>query len=570
MHKLTIAIIYVGIFYCQNTFGESNTLYQTFNKSKLTNKIKLYKKNGKKIYIKTKKIKKYFLKFKSTKLKLARVVSQRYNLKLIIKKNNQFILGPCLKQSNCQKAILFLKTKKIKTNKFLKQVTKYYLQEKNNQTISFGKKIAPSITAKRIRKTNKQFSFSKKELQISQSKFTDSTLAKYQTSSQAKLWTQTTLGNNYALNVGINYYNQIQTGSTNDLVNNFDYLNTFLKYSSNKLTVTAGFQNITWGKLDEISPNDKISRENLSSYFTYDKKDRLLGNLLLKVDSYWRGNKLQIIYGPNQKEHLLPNSQSIWSPINQSSGNLQGVPSSDIIKEILTYGKVITTKEIGDLWGIRFDYTHSKIDIGINYATLISLSPSLYINQNFVNAISTGTPISTAILTYSDQLIKKAYERISFVGIDSSFSFGSSVFKQEFALTLDKTIILDNLVISKENLLDYGISWEYQFNKIPINFYLQINGNYWMTKENILGLTSQATVSAQLEYLISNEEIKINLRSIFSISTQDSLNKLQLSYLGFENLELYTNFLYFAEKEGTNLRFYKENKLISLALVGSF
>ena len=401
-------------------------------------------------------------------------------------------------------------------------------------------------------------------------KFLDSKEAKAQSFFIGKLWLKSKVINEVTINSGLNYYSRNQVGISSDYHSNVDYLNTYLEYSKNDWKVTAGFQNVIWGKLDEISPNDKLSRENFSDYLLRDKPERLLGNLLISINKFWGNHKIQFLYGPSQKEHLLPNDTNIWSPINYESGQIQGFPTNQSFSEVLKVGKIKTTRKSSDLIGIRADLQISTFDIGINYASLINLYPTVYLNQDYVNTILKGAPVASAIATYQNELIIRSYDKISFFGIDNSFAYDKSVFKQEASLTLDKITTLKNFKIIKHDRLDYGFAWEYQMDSIPINLNFQINGYSLFVEDEILEQKSDNLLSLQLEYLLFSEQLKIKWRSIYSFSASDSLNRLRISYTGFNYLNLYTDLFYFSGKENTTQGFHKNHSLLVFGLKGEF
>ena len=100
---------------------------------------------------------------------------------------------------------------------------------------------------------------------------------------------------------------------------------TYLRYNGDNLRVTLGNQTVIWGRIDELPPIDRLSSQDQLRFILDDLPDRRQARPMLRIESFFGENKLDLLYAPTFMEAQLPEEGAIWHPIDQRRGDCASI-----------------------------------------------------------------------------------------------------------------------------------------------------------------------------------------------------------------------------------------------------
>jgi hypothetical protein len=124
---------------------------------------------------------------------------------------------------------------------------------------------------------------------------------------------------------------------------------------------TLGYQIVRWGKTDEISPTDRVVREDWSRPFE-DLADRRRALPMLRYEHFGKDFNLDLLWRPWFKEAEMPRLDSSWSPIDQKRGRLLGFAPDPAMAFLVSNGRFIDEPEGGAGWGARLSANERGYD----------------------------------------------------------------------------------------------------------------------------------------------------------------------------------------------------------------
>jgi len=104
-----------------------------------------------------------------------------------------------------------------------------------------------------------------------------------------------------------------------------DYGDTYVRYRNGDTRLTFGAQTIIWGRADEIPLADRVSRADLTRFVLDDLPDRRRAQLAARWEQTFGEYKLDAVWLPLFRAAQLPDTASIWSPVNRTSRQIIGI-----------------------------------------------------------------------------------------------------------------------------------------------------------------------------------------------------------------------------------------------------
>ena len=171
----------------------------------------------------------------------------------------------------------------------------------------------------------------------------------------------------------VDWYKETGEPGTNEV--ELDYGDSFVRYRGESYRVTAGTQKVIWGRIDELPPTDRISRADISRGVLDPLADRRRAMPVLRFEGFQDGYKLDALWLPDFRKAALPEQDSIWYPINQTKGTIQGFESTPLQSTLVQLGSISDSAPDGDGgFGLRLSNTGQQFD----YAVTCTTSPPVH------------------------------------------------------------------------------------------------------------------------------------------------------------------------------------------------
>lgn len=188
---------------------------------------------------------------------------------------------------------------------------------------------------------------------------------------------------------------------------------------------TLGYQIVRWGKTDEISPVDRVVREDWSRPFE-ELADRRRALPMLRYEYFGQGRTLDVIWRPWFQEAEMPRLDSPWSPIDQSGGRILGFAPNPAMAALVSTGRFVDEADGGAGWGARLSSSQRGYDWALSLQRWRRSTPYYAVD------LSGGTPVFNGQHPFSTVL-----------GGELSAALGPITTRAEIAYVADEPVTLD-------------------------------------------------------------------------------------------------------------------------------
>lgn len=139
----------------------------------------------------------------------------------------------------------------------------------------------------------------------------------------------------------------------------------FVQWRGEEHRLSLGYQNVRWGKTDEISPVDRVVGEDWTRPFE-DLAERRRALPLLRYEWYGEDQGLDLVVRPWLREARMPRLDSVWSPIDQKKGRLLGFAFNPAMAPLIRAGQFVDDADGSAGWGLRYSANRKGLDWAVS------------------------------------------------------------------------------------------------------------------------------------------------------------------------------------------------------------
>jgi hypothetical protein len=304
-----------------------------------------------------------------------------------------------------------------------------------------------------------------------------------------------------------------QAGGTTDYSDLLaDYTDTYVRYRSGDTRLTLGAQTVIWGRVDEVPLIDRVSRVDLTRFVLDGLPDRRRAQLAARWEQNFGAYKLDALWLPAFRGAQLPDLDSVWSPINQTTGQVIGIASSPAITSLVKAAKINQSQdEFGygnGGGGLRLTRTGDAVDLGVTLARTRQSLPYYTVN--------TSEPALTATHPFNN-----------FGGVDAEFVTGAYTWRMELGYTGDVPATLPNAATISTSALDWVGAVEFFPGGKDTRVNLQIAGHTLQTDQTVLELDEYYGVNGEINTTFGQGRWNAGIKFASGLNvTQDQLSGL--------------------------------------------
>ena len=334
-----------------------------------------------------------------------------------------------------------------------------------------------------------------------------------------------------------------------------DYGDSYVRYRGDGYRVTAGAQTVIWGRLDEIPLSDRVSTVDLSRFLLDKLEDRRRATPMLRAETNLGQGKLDLVWLYSFRAAELPDQDSIWYPVNRTTGRILGVNRKDIAPAVIQAATIIEDEPNGNGgFGIRYTASPYFGDIGITVAKTRRSVP-------YFQVVGVGPP-----------QLKTVYPRSWAFGADTAVDAAGITWRAEVVYSSD------NPVTRRDGLYTYtttpGIDWGFGAEMHPgdgdTRVNLQLVGSNLIDAPAVLDRTQAYNLNGEIETPFDHERWRASFDFFVGLDKKDLFLNPEIAFLGWEPHELYLALNYFEGDEQTLGGFHQNHSSLNLGWRAKF
>lgn len=326
-----------------------------------------------------------------------------------------------------------------------------------------------------------------------------------------------------------------------------DITDTYVRYRSGDTRFTVGAQTIVWGRVDEIPLADRVSRADLTRFVLDDLPDRRRAQLAARWEQTLGEYKLDLVWLPVFRAAQLPDVESVWSPVNRTTGQIIGIAPTPALSAFVSGARVDEDEHGSGGGALRLTRTGDPFDFGVTLARTRQSLP-------YYRADLLGARL-TAVHPYN-----------TFVGADMEMVRGGMTWRMELGYTDNVPYTRPDFSMDTTHALDWVGAVEFFPGGGETRVNLQLVAHAVQTDRGTLELNEYYGANGEVETRFGNGRWKAGLRFAAGLNVDDVYLSPRLAYVGWEPHELYVAAHYFDGEARTLGGFHQDHSLITLGL----
>lgn len=341
-----------------------------------------------------------------------------------------------------------------------------------------------------------------------------------------------------------------QTGRVDHSELLLDFDETYVRYRMPETTLTLGTQKIVWGRVDEIPPSDRVSRIDLTRFILDDLADRRRAQLGARLEKFWGDYKLDLVWLPIFREAQMPDDDSIWNPVNRTTGRILGIAPSQIPPSLVQASRFSEDDDGSGGGGLRLTHAGGKFDYGLTLARTRQSVPyyELVAPTKFVGR----------------------YPFSNYAGFDFAFTRGDAVWRMELGYSSDNPVTTDAIEFRTVPAWDWVGGVEFFPGGRDTRINLQLAAHKLNTNLDIFDLDDYYAFGGEIETELDNGRWKIGSRFNLGLNVRDIYLNPSIRFLGWEPHEIYLAYHYFDGSSQTLGGFHEDHSFLALGWRSQF
>lgn len=322
---------------------------------------------------------------------------------------------------------------------------------------------------------------------------------------------------------------------------------TYVRWRDGGTRLTMGTQTMVWGRVDELPVIDRLSRADLSRLPLDDLRERRLATPALRLEQNWDDVKLDAVWLPLCRCALLPDVRSAWSPVNQSTGEILGIPPSPQLADVVRNASLSDDDGGSGGGGVRITRTGETFDVGLTLARTRQSAPYFELDP--------GTLALRGVHPYNN-----------FAGVDAEWSTDAATWRTELGYTGSVPLTSPQGAMQMADAIEWAGGVEFFPGGRDTRVNLQLLARSLRTDEAVLELKHYANVNGAVESSFGDGRWKAELKFAVGLNVRDVYLAPSLTYVGWEPYEVYVAGFVFDGTARTIGGFYRQQDMIAVGL----
>ncbi len=328
-----------------------------------------------------------------------------------------------------------------------------------------------------------------------------------------------------------------------------DYTENYLRWQQKDLRLTLGTQNVLWGRVDEISPIDRMGRVDFSRAVLDKLPDRRRAVPAVRAEYFGEGFKLDGVLLPVFDEAVMPQTRSVWNPVDTVNGRILGIGALPGM-----VGARVVKADINGAGGggLRFTAEGDNVDYGFSVQRVRQSQPYYRVVPGAPVVLQAVHPFSTVL------------------GAELETERLGATWRMEVAVNSAVPLTTQSFQYRTDPSLNVVIGAEFFPGDSETRVTLQVAGQRVMTNQIVLDRTRIYSFTGEIEHPFANGRWRADLRFAMGLNDRDLYINPRLSYTGIDRQEIYLAAHLFSGTANTLGGFYRRNDSVVVGWQGKF
>ena len=369
-------------------------------------------------------------------------------------------------------------------------------------------------------------------------------------------------------------------GGANSFVDaELDYDEVYLRArfgDQSQTRVTLGAQRVTWGRVDELPPTDRLSVQDTTRYILDQLPLRRRTTPALRIEHTMDDWTVDALFVPLFRAAELPRQESIWFPINQQRGRVLGINSDNpAFAASIRNGTVGDSDDYSSFGGagIRLTRLSDTFDFGVTAQRARHSLPYYELNPAVRAAALAGAPIASALAAGTPTL--REVHPLTWI-FSGDVVFDAYWFDMDWTVRFEAAYVTDtpttrnDLRRSSSDSVEYVVGFEFYPGDEDIRVNLQLADKVLLTNDGILDEDRTTSFNGEVEYPFFRDRFRWTTRFSVGLEYSDWYLNSEIRYLGTPAHEFYLGAHIFSGEDNAANGFYSSNDMITLGWRGRF
>lgn len=336
-----------------------------------------------------------------------------------------------------------------------------------------------------------------------------------------------------------------QSGTPGFSRTQLDYTENYLRWRGENMRVTVGTQNVLWGRVDEISPIDRMSRVDLSRIILDKLPERRRAVPAVRLEHFSDETKVDAVWLPVFDAAVMPHENSVWHPVDTVNGRLPGIGSVPGI-----IGARVSDDEHGSGGaGVRITRSGGNLDYGFSLQRVRQSQPYYRVEPGRLIGVHPFSWIG---------------------GGELEMQKGGATWRLEAAWSSDVPVTTTAFQYRTERAFDIVLGTEFFPGDSDTRATIQLAGHKTFTDMPILDRDKFYNLNGELEHPFALGRWRANLRFAAGLDKSDLYLNPKLSYLGIDRHEIFVAAHLFSGAPQTLGGYYQQNDMVVLGWQAKF
>ncbi len=353
-----------------------------------------------------------------------------------------------------------------------------------------------------------------------------------------------------------------QSGGAHFNALKLDYDEDYVRYHGRSYDLTLGTQRILWGRVDEIPPTDQISVKDLTRGPLDKLKDRRRTELAARLQLYGKESSLDIVLLPRFRGAVLPDFDSIWSPVDQRTGRVLGQPTSPTMRYLVSNGSFEDDVTGAGGAGVRWETTGHAFDAGLTLQRVRQSLPYYELDSQARQVLlTTGNP-AAAVQAAPGDTFHARHPWTWVAGGGLSRAAGQVTWRAEAAWQSDVPVTDgDTLGMRTVPALDWVIGGDFFPGDRDLRVTLQLAGHELIAPGDTLERHRHYLITGDVETPFDHARWSADVRFRAGLDRSDFYINPELRYQAWEPNVFYVGAHFFSGEQDTLGGFYQDNSM---------
>ena len=328
-----------------------------------------------------------------------------------------------------------------------------------------------------------------------------------------------------------------------------DYTENYLRWQQKDVRVTLGTQNVLWGRVDEISPTDRMGRVDFSRAILDKLPDRRRAVPAVRAEYFGERFKLDSVWLPVFDDAVMPDARSVWNPVDTTNGRILGIGSLPGI-----VGARVVKADIHGSGGggVRLTAEGEGFDYGFSLQRIRQSQP-------YYKVVPAAQVVLQAVHPFSTVL-----------GVELETERLGATWRMEVAANSAVPLTTQSFQYRTDPALDIVLGAEFFPGDSETRVTLQLAGHRTFTNQAVLDRTRIYSLTGEIEHPFANGRWRADLRFSLGLNDRDRYFTPRLTYPGIDQQEIYLAAHLFSGSSNTLGGFYRRNDTLVVGWQGRF